>query len=80
MPLVLTRRPGQSIHIGDGENAVVVTVAEVRGDQIRLAVTADRSVPVHRTEVLQELAAQNQQAASAPRAHLPRPTQVKPQR
>lgn len=80
MALVLTRRPGQSIHIGDGENAVVVTVAEVRGDQVRLAVTADRSVPVHRTEVLEELAAHNKRAATAPRALLPRPTEVTQQR
>lgn len=76
MALVLTRRPGQSIHIGDGENAVAVTVAEVRGDQVRLAITADRSVPIHRAEVLEELAAQNKQAAGAPRAALPRPARV----
>lgn len=73
--LVLTRKPGQSIHIGDG---VVVTVTEVRGDQVRLAIAADRSVPVHRSEVLAAIADANRAAVGpipAPSA-LPRPQQV----
>lgn len=59
--LVLTRRVNQSIVIGDG---VVVTVLEVRGDQIRLGIQAPRSVPVHREEVYRELVETNQAAAS----------------
>lgn len=46
--LVLTRKSNQSIVIGDD---VVVTVLEVRGDHIRLGITAPRDVPVHREEV-----------------------------
>ena len=47
--LVLTRRPNQSITIGDD---IVVTVLEVKGDQIRLGISAPRDVQVFREEVL----------------------------
>lgn len=46
--LVLTRKSNQSIVIGDD---IVVTVLEVRGDQIRLGISAPRDVAVHREEV-----------------------------
>ena len=46
--LVLTRHANQSIMIGDD---VVVTVLEIRGDQVRLGIQAPRSVDVHREEV-----------------------------
>ena len=59
--LVLSRRVGESITIGDD---VVVTVLEVRGDVVRVGIEAPRSVPVHRTELLVELQESNQQAAS----------------
>ena len=50
--LVLTRRANQSIVIGPD---VTVTVLEIRGDQIRLGITAPRAVTVHREEVWLEL-------------------------
>jgi carbon storage regulator len=59
--LVLTRRANQSIMIGDD---VVVTVLEVRGDQVRIGIRAPRSVTVHREEVFRELAETNRAAAS----------------
>ena len=59
--LVLTRRANQSIMIG---NDVVVTVLEVRGDQVRIGIDAPRSVSVHREEVFRELEAANRAAAS----------------
>ena len=46
--LVLTRHANQSIMIGED---VVVTVLEIRGDQVRLGIRAPRSVDVHREEV-----------------------------
>ncbi|MEP7054341.1 MAG: carbon storage regulator CsrA [Actinomycetota bacterium] len=46
--LVLTRKSNQSIVIGDD---IVITVLEVRGDQIRIGITAPRDVEVHREEV-----------------------------
>jgi carbon storage regulator len=59
--LVLSRRVGESVVIGDN---VVVTVLEVRGDVVRVGVDAPRSVAVHRRELLDELAASNRAAAS----------------
>lgn len=59
--LVLTRRANQSIMIG---NDVVVTVLEVKGDQVRIGIKAPRSVTVHREEVYAELARENRAAAS----------------
>jgi carbon storage regulator len=57
--LVLTRRPNQSIMIGD---EIVVTVLEVKGDQIRLGIEAPRSVQVFREEVLVALQEANRSA------------------
>jgi carbon storage regulator len=58
--LVLTRRANQSIVIG---NDVVVTVLEVRGDQVRLGIKAPREVTVHREEVYAEIQRENREAA-----------------
>ncbi len=59
--LVLTRRSQQSIMIGKD---VVITVLEVRGDQVRIGVSAPRDVEVHREEVFLELQESNRSAAS----------------
>ena len=59
--LVLTRRAGESVMIG---NDVVITVLEARGDVIRLGIQAPRDVQVHREEVFRELQSANREAAS----------------
>ena len=59
--LVLTRRSQQSIVIGKD---IVITVLEVRGDQVRIGVSAPRDVDVHREEVFLELQQANRSAAS----------------
>lgn len=59
--LVLTRRANESIMIGPD---IVVTVLDVKGDQVRIGIRAPRSVTVHREEVLAELTKANQAAAS----------------
>ena len=46
--LVLTRKPGQSIMIGDG---VEVQVLSVTGEKVRLGITAPRDVDIFRNEV-----------------------------
>ena len=46
--LVLTRKPGQSIMIGDG---VEVQVLSVAGEKVRLGITAPRDVSIFRHEV-----------------------------
>jgi carbon storage regulator len=58
--LVLTRRKNQSIVIGDD---VVVTVLEVKGDQIRLGITAPREIQVYREELLSDPPARNQRSS-----------------
>ena len=57
--LVLTRRKNQSIVIGDH---IIVTVLEVKGDQIRLGITAPRDVQVYREELLADLTEANRSA------------------
>ena len=64
--LVLTRRANQSIMIG---HEIVVTVLEVRGDQVRLGIKAPRSIDVHREEIFAQLQQANRDAVrSAPDA------------
>ena len=64
--LVLTRRAGESIVIGDD---VRVVVLDVRGDTVRLGIEAPRSIQVHRAEVYAEVQAANT-AAAAPSGDL----------
>ena len=59
--LVLTRRANQSIIIG---NDIVVTVLEIRGDQVRLGITAPHSVSVHREEVYAEIQREHRQGGN----------------
>jgi carbon storage regulator len=59
--LVLTRKPGQSIMIGDG---VEVQVLSVAGEKVRLGITAPRDVSIFRNEVYDRI--ENQNAAEAP--------------
>jgi carbon storage regulator len=63
--LILTRRLGEGIRIGDD---TVVKVVDIRGGQVRLGITAPRTVPVHREEVYEMIRRQNEMAAhSAPK-------------
>lgn len=59
--LVLTRKPGESIVIG---NEVAVTVVEIRNGQVRLGIEAPRSIEVHRQEIYDQVREQNVAAAS----------------
>ena len=60
--LVLTRRTGESIVIG---NDIVVTVLEVRHDQVRIGIDAPRSVQVHREEVFNQVLRENTAAVAS---------------
>lgn len=60
--LVLSRRAGESVVIGDD---VVVTVLEVRGDVVRVGIRAPRTIQVHREEVYRELRRANAEAAAS---------------
>jgi carbon storage regulator len=54
--LVLTRKPGQSIMIGDG---VEVQVLSVAGEKVRLGITAPRDVSIFRNEVYERIESEN---------------------
>ena len=55
--LVLSRRSNESIVIG-GE--VIVTVLEIKGDQVRLGIRAPRHVTIHREEIHAEIQRENE--------------------
>lgn len=50
--LILTRRPGETLHIGDN---ITVTVLGSQGDQVRLGITAPDDVAIHRSEIYQQI-------------------------
>jgi len=50
--LILSRRTGETICIGDD---IEVTVLEVRGNQVRFGITAPKEVPVHREEIYERI-------------------------
>jgi len=74
--LVLTRHANQSIMIG---HDIVVTVLEVRGDQVRIGIRAPRHVDVHREEVFAALQQANRSAASPTAEALEGLAELRPQ-
>jgi carbon storage regulator len=50
--LVLSRQKDESIMIGDN---VEITIVDVRGDKVRLGITAPKEIPVHRREVYEAI-------------------------
>lgn len=59
--LILTRRVGETLMVGD---EVTVTVLGVKGNQVRIGVNAPRDVAVHREEIYERI--KREQAAGAP--------------
>lgn len=60
--LILTRKIGESLLIGDN---VEITVLSVRGNQVKLGVNAPKEISVHREEIYHRIKALADEAASA---------------
>ena len=58
--LVLSRQRDETIMIGDN---VEITVVDIRGDKVRLGITAPTRIPVHRKEVYDAIKRENAAAA-----------------
>lgn len=58
--LVLTRKTGESIQIGDD---ITIKIVAVEGDQIKLGIDAPKNVDIHRSEIYQQIIEANQQAS-----------------
>ena len=60
--LILTRRVGETVMIG---NDVTVTVLGVKGNQVRVGVNAPRDVAVHREEIFERIKREEQEGSGA---------------
>lgn len=59
--LVLSRKPNQSIVIGED---IEVVVLEIKGDTVKIGLKAPRDVKVYRQEIYAEIKAENERAAA----------------
>jgi carbon storage regulator len=66
--LIITRRPGEKIMVGED---VVVEVIEVSGSSVRIGIAAPKSIPVYREEIWAAVQAENKAAAASEPDQLP---------
>ena len=57
--LVLSRYTDEKIYVGDD---IVITVADIRGDRVRIGIDAPTDVPIHRKEVYEAIKAKTSQS------------------
>ena len=60
--LVLSRQKDESIMVGDN---VEITIVDVRGDKVRLGITAPREIAVHRKEVFEAIKREEAEKAAS---------------
>ena len=60
--LALTRKKGEALVIN---NNIEITVLEIRGDQIKIGISAPKNVPIYRKEVYLQIQQENEAAISA---------------
>jgi carbon storage regulator len=66
--LIITRKPGEKIMLGDD---TVIEVIEVSGSSVRIGIDAPRSIPVYREEIWRSVKEENAAAAQSDAAVLP---------
>ena len=59
--LALSRKQGESIVIG---NNIEITVLEAKGDQVKIGISAPKSVPVYRKEIYAQIQDENREAVA----------------
>ena len=59
--LALTRKKGEALVIN---NNIEITILEIRGDQIKIGITAPKDVPIYRKEVYLQIQEENKDAIS----------------
>jgi carbon storage regulator len=70
--LIITRRPGEKIMLGDD---IVVHVMEIVGNSVRVGIQAPRSIPVYREEIWNAVRDENRAAADSAPTDLPVPSE-----
>lgn len=63
--LVLSRKKDEVIMVGDD---IEITLVDIRGDQVKIGVSAPRSVSIHRKEIYDAIQQENMAAAQATKA------------
>ncbi len=58
--LALSRKQGESIMIG---NDIELTILEVKGEQVKVGISAPKSIPVYRKEIYMQIREENKEAA-----------------
>lgn len=66
--LILTRRVGETVMIGDN---VTVTVLGVKGNQVRIGVNAPKEIAVHREEIFERIKREKEAASEAAQKEAP---------
>src|SRR5271154_5723028 len=66
--LVLSRQRDETIMIGDD---IEITIVDIRGDKVRLGITAPATIPVHRKEVYEAIQRENREASKVRMEDLP---------
>lgn len=61
--LVLSRKTGESILIGDG---IEIQIVSVRGDQVKIGINAPKQIEIYRKEIFEQIREENRKAAKAP--------------
>ena len=68
--LIITRKPGEKIMLGDD---VIVHVMEIVGNSVRIGIQAPRALPVYREEIWEAVRQENEAAAGVTVESLPSP-------